>query len=547
MSKKIVFVMVIALLIVSLGVFADNATVKYGGTVNIGFVTGMQIENYNPFSPNFLYGGRAIYEPMLNFNNETGDVSPWLATSYDWEDNNLKLVFNLRKDVQWSDGVPFTANDVAFTFNLMKKYPALDLSNVWGSGLKSVTAQGSYTVVFDFAKANVPLLYPIGTQLVIPEHIWSTVSDPVTWANTNPIGTGPFLFKNWDSANFIETLVKNPNYWQKGKPYIDGIKIYNYMSNSTADLSIIKGSVDWVDTILPNVEQAFIDKNLEVNKAWITQGAAVYMITNDAKYPFDEANFRLALAMAIDKQKVAEMGEYGFTPPANPTGLRIPLLKSWFDPALEPLVYGYDPQKAIQILKSLGLKQDSSGYFINPSTNSPFSFNLMVVAGWTDWISSAQIIADELKSIGINVNVQQVSYGQYAASLTSGKFDLALGGPGESNVYFEYYSILSSSLTAPIGGSAISNYERWNDPVTDALLNVFASSSSSEIQKRAMAGIELIMLTEVPIIPIFYTPTEELFTTRNFTGWPSELNPYCSNGPWEPMAIEMRVLNIHLK
>ncbi|MGC8590461.1 MAG: ABC transporter substrate-binding protein, partial [Athalassotoga sp.] len=103
MSKKIVFVMIVALLIVSLAVFADNATVKYGGIVKIAFSTGLQTQNYNPFSPNFLYGGRTIYEPLLNFNLYTGSVSPWLATSYKWEDNNLKLIFNLRKDVQWSD------------------------------------------------------------------------------------------------------------------------------------------------------------------------------------------------------------------------------------------------------------------------------------------------------------------------------------------------------------------------------------------------------------------------------------------------------------
>jgi len=548
MSKKIFVAIVIVLLVASLAVFADSATAKYGGTVKIAFSSGLQTQNYNPFSPNFLYGGRTIYEPLLNFNLYTGSISPWLAASYSWTNDNLKLIFNLRKDVQWSDGVPFTANDVVFTFNLIKKYPALDLSNVWGSGLKSVTAQGSYTVVFEFSKANVPALFYIGSTFIVPEHIWSKVSEPTTWTNPNPVGTGPFLFKSWNASTYTETYVKNPNYWQKGLPYIDGYEFTNSLSNTNTMLMLLKGELDWTSSFMPGLQQNYVDKNPDTNVVWISNGSFVALYPNDAKYPFNSSQFRMALSLGIDKAKVAQLGEFGYTPAANPSGITIPQLKEWLDPALQPLVYGYDPQKAIQILKSLGLKQDSSGYFINPNTNTPFSFNLMVVTGWTDWISSASVIADELKSIGINVNVQQVSYGQYAASLASGNFDLALNGPGEGiNPYYYYNSVLNSAFTAPIGQQAISNYERWNDPVTDALLQVFTSTSDPVVQKRAISGIAQIMLTEVPVIPLFYTPVTEEYYAGRFVNWPSPSNPYDANAPWDPMVMELNMLNVHLK
>ena len=547
--RKFLLVLAIILAFCFISSVFSAEKIKYGGIAVLGLSSGLNALNYNPFSPTRLFGVNLIYEPLLNINVLTGDVKPWLAMSYEWRNNNLELVFNLRKDVKWSDGTPFTAKDVVFTFNLLKKFPALDLLSVWNTGLESITAEGDYTVVFKFSKPNVPAFYYIATTFIVPEHVWSKVEDPVKFNNPNPVGTGPFLFKNFDTATSVETFVKNPNYWQKGKPYIDGVKIINFKTNEANIMAIIKGETDWSSTFIPDVNKVFISRNPKMNHAWVTQGAMTCLLPNNTKYPMNIAKFRLALAMAIDKEKVAKIGEYGYTPPAHPTGLRIPLLDKWFDESLKSLLYSYNPKKAIEVLESLGFERNEEGWFINPKTGEPFEFDLWVVSGWSDWIQSAQIIKDNLEKIGIKINIKQVAHGQYMSALYTGTFDLAFFGPAIGlNPYYEYRPLLYSKLSAPVGENAAGNFQRWIDPVTDAMFEIFERTTDFAVQKRAMSVIQKIMLTEVPAIPLFYYPVPELYTTRRFVGWPSEENPYNAGlCPWLPMVIETTFLNIHLK
>ncbi len=160
-----------------------------------------------------------IYEPLVFVNTITGQSTPWLATAYKWSADDKTLTFTIRQGVKWSDGQPFSAADVAFTFNLLKKYPALDLQSVW-SVLKSVTQQGN-DVVFSFTQPAVPWFYYVADQEgIVAQHVWSKIADPVTYADKAPIGTGPYMLSPQTTPmNLI--YVKNPNYWQPGKPLVD--------------------------------------------------------------------------------------------------------------------------------------------------------------------------------------------------------------------------------------------------------------------------------------------------------------------------------------
>ena len=220
--KKVFLLLVIFTLVI--GVFAIGE-VKYGGVPVFGFTSGLQQPNYNPFSPGAMYGIQGtVFEPLMFLNVLTGNVKPWLASSYKWKNNNLELIFTLRRDVKWTDGAPFTAKDVAFTFNMLKAYPQMDLNGIWTSNLESVTNEGSYTVIFKFSKPNVPeFAFIAGLTPIVPKHIWSKVKNPPKFMNPNPVGTGPFILEKFDQALQVETYKKNPNYWQKGKPYVDGL------------------------------------------------------------------------------------------------------------------------------------------------------------------------------------------------------------------------------------------------------------------------------------------------------------------------------------
>ncbi len=546
---KSFLVVMMVFLMISPALYAQE--VKYGGVLKIGLSSGLTLCNYNPWSAgSTLYGAQLIYEPLVIIDPLTGSETPWLAESYEWQNDNLDLVLHLRENAKWSDGVPFTAEDVVFTFNMLKDYPAMDLANFWDGTVDSVIAEDPYTVVIKFKEPNVLKFYTIVPTLIVPEHIWSEVEDPPTFANPDPVGSGPFLFESFDSTLAMETYVKNEDYWQEGKPYIDGIEITNYKTNETNLAAISSGQLDWSSSFVPDVEKVFISRDPENHRAWITQGAAVALHSNLTNYPFDIREFRKAMAMAIDKERVAKLAAYDYTPPAHPTALQPGHIEEWFYEPLEPLLYSYDPDESIAILEALGLERDAEGFFINPQTNQPFSFEITVVSGWTDWVQAANLISEDLKAIGIKANVNPVAYGQYAQSLYNGMFDFILGGPGaQANPYFYYNFFLNSENTAPTGEPAYAgNFERWIDPVSDVVLDLFKKSTDMDVQKRAATVLERIMLTDIPVIPLFYTPQVELYSTKRFTNWPSEENPYNAGlVPWFSGVLLTTGLNVYLK
>ncbi len=163
-----------------------------------------------------------VYETLDYVNPlQAGKVTPMLASSYSWGAGDKSLTFGIRQGVKFSNGTPLTAKDVAYTFNLLKKYPALDLPGVW-SVLSSVTATGD-TVTMDFSAPAVPWFYYIADQVpIVPEAIWSKIANPVAYPDKNPVGTGPYQVNPCSSANI--TYTANPGYWQAGEPKVKKIE-----------------------------------------------------------------------------------------------------------------------------------------------------------------------------------------------------------------------------------------------------------------------------------------------------------------------------------
>ncbi|MGI8417854.1 MAG: ABC transporter substrate-binding protein, partial [Nakamurella sp.] len=210
------------------------AAYKKGGSVTIANVAGQTWAcQFNPFSPAYYQESMGfVYEPLVYVNLlKNQQETPMLASSYKWSADHTSIVFAIRQSVKWSDGQPLTAKDVAFTFNLMKKVPGIDLYSLWtGAGLKSVVAAGN-NVTMTFANPATAYFFNFANQVgIVPEHIWSTAAvdaHPDTYQDTNPVGTGPFMV-NPCSANNIQ-YTANPQYWQPGKPYIQKVQYPAYL------------------------------------------------------------------------------------------------------------------------------------------------------------------------------------------------------------------------------------------------------------------------------------------------------------------------------
>jgi peptide/nickel transport system substrate-binding protein len=519
---------------------------KYGGSVTIvAAPNGAFTQNFNPFLANSSRTGTQgmIYETLLLFNRLQGNIKPWLASSYQWSSDATQLTFHLRQGVKWSDGQPFTSNDVVFSLELAKRFPALDANSLW-SVTQSVTNPDPSTVIITFKQPEVPMLWYVGGQTyIVPQHIWQNIKDPTTDMNPNPVGTGPFTLKSFDSQLYV--LGKNPHYWQPGKPYVNELRYPAYTSNTSADLLLSQGAVDWTGLFTPNVERTYVSRDPAHNHYWFPPSDVVMLYLNTGKAPFDQVAVRQAISAAIDRDQISTIAENGYEPVAHPTGLILPTEQKYLDSQYTKLTYKKDSTKAASILEAAGYKKGSDGIFAGKD-GKPLSFKISVVAGWTDWVTTSQIISSNLKAVGIDASVNVVTYNDYITALAQGDYDSAISwtttGP---TPYYLYNALLSGTNTAPVGQKATSNWERWNDQTTNKLLLQYASSPDAATQQQAIAGLQKVMVEQVPSIPLVYGAIWYEYNTTHFTGWPDQNNPYAMPAPYSAPDAEIVALNIH--
>jgi peptide/nickel transport system substrate-binding protein len=502
---------------------------------------------FNPFNSTYnLTSVGFIYEPLVYVNPlQNGKTAPMLATSWSWGAGNKSLTFTIRQGVKWSDGTPLTAADVAYTFNLIKKYPALDLTGVW-SVLSSVTATGPSTVTMDFSTVAVPYFYYIADQTpIVPQHIWSTIANPATASIGNPIGTGPYLMSKCSPQNI--TYTANPHYWQPGLPRIHTLEYPAFTSNNTANDTLASGQAQWGAQYIPDIEAFYTSKNPNFHY-WFPPILNVSMVPNLTNPLLSNVKVREAISYAIDRNKVSTIGESGYEPPANQTGVVTPTFSSSLDSqALASWGNEYDVAKATSLLESAGYHM--SGGVMTNAAGQKLQFSVINIGDYSDWVASMQVIQQDLKAVGISITPDNLSNTDYEADLFNGHYQLAYVeqytfGPG---AYYELNNWLNSANTAPVGKQAASNYERYSNPATDALLKQYAMTTDPASQQSILNEIQNVMLTQVPIIPVVEAVDWYQYDTTSITGWPTSSNPYAQPPVWAFPDNEQVLLHLSPK
>ena len=473
---------------------------------------------------------------MAVLNEIKSELTPWLATGWEFSTDNTTLTFTIRDGVKWSDGEPLTAADVAFTFNYLIANEGLPgTEGVRGvlPFLKSIEAPDATTAVFTFNTVFTPGLYDIAEQMIVPKHVWEAVADPVTSTNENPVGSGPFNQIGKFEDQYYEVL-KNPSYWQEGKPMVDGFRFPAYPSNDAVALSLLSGEIDIASNFIADVEKTFIAKDPENFHYWFPPtGATVHLYANTTRAPFDDPNVRKAISMAIDRAQIVQIAMYDYTHPADGTGMS-DAFNSWKD---EATVAGatwvnMDVEAANALLDAAGLTMDGDTRVLPDGTKMEYDIN--VVSGWSDWVSSCQIMAKNLEDIGIKATVKTYDFSAWYDRVSMGDFDLSIGWSSQGATPLNFYRGVMSKLSAkPVGEAGSENWHRYVSPEADALIEQFAATSIAEEQKAIAAEMTKLYAENAPAIPLFPGPQWAEFNTMRFTDFPSADNPYVIPSSYE--------------
>jgi peptide/nickel transport system substrate-binding protein len=486
--------------------------------------------DFSPFNLNYIaFSLGPVYEPLAFVNTlQSGQAAPWLATKWVWANGNKQITFTIRSGVKFTNGDPMSAADVVYTFNLLKQHSTLDINSIW-SVLSSVTQQGSNQVVMTFKAPAVTDFYYIADQIgIVDQKVWSNVSNPTTYADKNPVGTGAFTTGSSNCTPQNIKYVANTHYWQPGEPKIGTVNYPAFLTNDTANTYLANGQAQWGSQFIPSIQSFYLAKSPNYHY-WFPPVANVSLFINLTNPILKNVAVRQAMAYAINRQKASTIGEYGYEPASNQSGIVTPTFSSWLDTSQAAAFgnnYAYDPQKAISILKAAGFKMGSNGIFNTPS-GQPLSFSILDNGGFSDWVAAVQTIQQSLKAIGIQVTPENLAQTTYQTDLYEGKYQLGYGAEtGGPSPYFELRQWLFSANSAPIGTQAGSNFERYSNPATDALINSYGQTTDATTQQSIVNQLEDVMLKDVPVIPITEAVDWFQYDTGTFSGWPTPSNQY---------------------
>jgi peptide/nickel transport system substrate-binding protein len=491
------------------------------------------IKNFNPLlaEANSRWPTQAgMFEPMAIFSTPQGKLNPWLADSWEFSEDLLTLTFHMHPGINWSDGTPLTAQDVKFTFDTLIANDGLSGTNAIRTvlpRLASIEAPDDSTVVFTFKEVFTLNLYDIAEQMVVPKHIWETVDDPVAFLNDeSPVGSGPFTEVGTFEAQYWE-LHKNPAYWQEGKPAIDGFRFPSYPTNDAANLATLNGENDWTANFIPDIENTFVAKDPEHFHYWFPSfGATVHLWLNTTVAPFDKVEVRKAISQAVDREQIVTVAMYDYTHPADSSGLSdaFPTFKT-DDDSTKGAWVTRDVDAANAALDAAGLTKD--GDTRKTADGTAMEYELLVVTGWSDWVASCEIMAQNLAEVGIKATVTPLDYNAWYDKVTKGDFNMSIGwSDGGATPYSFYLGCMSTSTVQPVGTLSPQNWQRFGSEEADALLAQMAATSDIETQKGIVAQLQELYNQNAPGVPLFPGPQWGEYITLRFDGFPNEDNPY---------------------
>jgi peptide/nickel transport system substrate-binding protein len=495
---------------------ASSGNVAGGGTLIMGeYILDTQLAAKNPFFPaNTANGFLAfMYETLMYFNPIAGKLEPALATGYEWSQDYLSLTFTIRDGVTWHDGEPFSAADVAYTYNILKTDPSLDRFSLW-KRFTSVEAQGN-KVVFKLNQRFPSLPYYTNDIYIVPKHIWEPLPSVTRALNEKPIGTGPFIWAAYNTGTDVQ-FSANKNYWH-GAPKLDGIVCKLFNSSPNLMLNLIRGDIyaSLGTMTMPSIPELMTKPGAKIQVFNSTNNFVVAM--NNENPLLADVNVRRAMSMAVNVDDLITKGEYNAALPTSAGWLSGLFGDLQSEKAKKSHIY--DPAGSMALLEKAGYTKGRDGIYQKDGKRLSFTYHN--ASGAPAQQMEAGMIQQWLLNIGIEIIPRLATWPELTQLLQTGRYDLL---QNQISYLVDPYAALNtsfhSSMTAPSGELvAGTNYFRYRNPQVDILLDQVSSETDPAKQKELYYKIQDIIIDDVPFIPMYLGGHIPYYEGGRYSGW----------------------------
>ncbi|MCP8936962.1 ABC transporter substrate-binding protein [Alsobacter sp. SYSU M60028] len=426
----------------------------------------------------FMVVNGTIYEGLTAIDKDLR-VQPGIAESWTVAPDGKTYTFKLRSGATFHNGAPVEAADVVSS---LKRVLSKDIASPLASRLAAVdtiNAPDASTVELKLKEPAAPLLTSLATLAIVPRGFEADKDS----LQKQPVGTGPFKFKDWQPNGFIQ-LARHEGYWKKGAPKLEGVKFNIVPESATRQVGVSSGQY----AMLPNIDAATalqLKGKPNVKLAETLELAYSLVGMNVSRPPFDNAKVREALNTAINRDEIVAAALFGAGVPGGPLS---PALKDWAVDVKEFPCYKSDPAKAQELLKAAGVQ-------------TPVAVT-MIVLPRQDIKDIAQVVQQQLNKAGFKVELKTPELGQFIQDWRNSNFDLFAstnaGSPDPDDYFYR---------TFRTGGST--NVFKYSNPEVDTLLDRARATTDTAARKADYAKVQKTLACEGPIAHLTYG---QLFT-----------------------------------
>jgi peptide/nickel transport system substrate-binding protein len=466
-----------------------------------------------------------VFRRLADLNPDLVSFKPQLAKCWQFSEDSLSICFFLRNDVVWHDGVAFTAEDVVFTFR-MQTDPLI----AWDGAsfkelIRNVEVVNDSAVIFHFSRSSASMLMDAVEGYIVPAHLLEQIpADEMHRAefNRQPIGCGPFRFKEWRFQQLIH-LIKYDQYYESAKPHLDRVIFKIIPDNISLALQLQKGEIDLAQNIAPQDFQRFSELWAE-NKSeikpyaylgrhydfigWNLIDPQYYqngLLDFNPSYPdftsilkpnqlFGSQKVRAALTMALDREKIAQIVNKGLGIPMH--GPVPPILWAYNETANHHWVY--DPNQALQLFAKEGWR-DTDADGILDKNGYPFEFEMLTNSGNVRREQALLLIQDQLRKVKVLMHPRIVEQGVLLGQLLPNKeFDAVLIG-WTVGLKVDFAPLFhSSTLLIPF------HFTGFYSPEYDELERQAKSNLNRTTAQQSWDRIAALLSYELPYTWLYY-------------------------------------------